>query len=124
MVLQCLCHLHRSTAIGICLNHAYELGLGLHIRAVVVEIVYHCLEVHLKDGFMHLLLQEFADAVETEGARSLYEYHLIAECSEDGTLDEGLTVGEEVFLSPPDSVCLCHEVGTHTDEFLHSPLDA
>ena len=73
---------------------------------------------------MHLLLKQFADIVKTEGARALYQYHLVAECAERVALDERCGVGEEVFLCHLDAGSLGHEVFAHADKFLHPTFHA
>ena len=73
MILKGLTDLHGTSAVGISLDHTHHLGLWLQERAVIVQIVNHCIKVHLKYRLMHLLLQLFRNLVETETACSLQQ---------------------------------------------------
>ena len=71
LILQRLGYLHSTSAIGIGLDHAHHLGIGLQERAIVIQILHHRIEVHLEDGFMHFLLQLLRNLIETKGTSTL-----------------------------------------------------
>ena len=66
VVLQRLGYFHRTSPIAVGLDHADELGVRLHERAVVVEVGHHGIEVYLEGCLVHLPYQEFSELVETE----------------------------------------------------------
>ena len=84
MILQCLGNLHRSGSIAISLDHAHHLRLRLQERAKIVQVVNKRVQVHLENGLVHLLLQQFSNLLEAESAPSLQENHLIVQVAEQG----------------------------------------
>ena len=71
LILQCLGYLHSTCTIGICLDHAHHLRVGMEERAEVVQIIDHRIQIHLKDGLVNFLLQLFRDEVEAKRTGTL-----------------------------------------------------
>ena len=88
MILQRLGNLHCSSTIAVGLDHTYHLRLRLQERAEIVQVVHKRVQVHLENGLMHLLLQQFCNLLEAESAPSLQENHLIVQVAEQGRREE------------------------------------
>ena len=96
MLLQGLRHLDGTSPVGIGLDHAHHLRLGLEEGAEVVEVVHDGVEVDLEDGLVYLLLQLFGDALKAEGTRTLQQHNLVVHGAQQTALQELLHVVEEV----------------------------
>ena len=66
VLLQRLRHLYCTSSVGIGLHHTHHLRFRLQERTVVVQVVYHGTEVHLKGSLVYLLLQQFRDMLKAE----------------------------------------------------------
>ena len=98
VILQGLGYFHCSRSIAVGLDHADQLGLGLHKRAIVVQVGYHSIEVHLERGLMHLAYQKLGELVETKLACALEQDDLIAQRLEHLAVDKLLHIAEEELL--------------------------
>ena len=98
VILQGLGYFHCSCSIAVGLDHADQLGLGLHKRAIVVQVGYHSIEVHFERGLMHLAYQELGKLVETKLACALEQDDLIAQRLEHLAVDKLLHIAEEELL--------------------------
>ena len=122
MVLQCLGHLHTTGTVGVCLDHAHEFGLGLHKRAVVVEVLHHSTKVHFQHGLMHFLYKQLCDLVEAEATRALEQDDLVAQALEDLAMNKGADTLEEELLRDLYFVGILTDNLTDTDELHHAAL--
>ena len=120
--LQRLGHLDGSGSVGIGLDHADELGLGLHVRAVVVQVADQRVEVDLEDSLVHLLLQELGDAVETEGAGALDEHHLVVQLAQGVAAQEIVGGGKERRTLDGERRTLGRDAGAYSDEGVDAAL--
>ena len=124
VVLQCLGNLNGSGTIGIGLDHAHHLRIGLQERAEMIQIVDHRLQVHLQDGLMDFLLQQLADALEAEAAGTLQQYDLIAQLGKHLTADELLHITEEIALRHINECCLTGYLLANANELADAPAHA
>ena len=122
VVLQCLCNLHSASTIAVGLDHADHLRLWLQERAVVVQVLYHSIEIHLENRFVHLLLQLLRNLIETEVTGPLQQDEFIAQACEDLARKEMLHIGIKELLVDADSVCLGRQFRPDTNKFLHTTL--
>ena len=122
MVLQGLGYLDRPGAIGVSLNHADELGFGLHEGPVPVEVLDHGREVNLEDGLVDLAHEELGEAIEAELAGALEQDDLIAEGVEDGAGDKGVDALEERLVGDGYLVGSGTELGADADKPLYTTL--
>ena len=99
MVLQRFSHFDSTSAIGISLDHAYQLSLRLQEGTVVVEVVNYGIEIHLENGLVYLQFQTLSNAVETEETGSLDENYLVVQLTERLATQEVFGSSEEGFLA-------------------------
>ena len=95
MILQGLGHLHGTGSIAVGLHHTHNLSFGAQERAVVVQVIHQCVEVHLQDGLVHLLHHQFRQSVKTELTGTFQQDNLVAELREDVARHKLLTTVEE-----------------------------
>ena len=93
VILQCLGNLHRTCTIAVGLNHAHHLRLGLQERTVIVQVLHHGIEIHLKDCLMHLLFQLLRNLVEAETTGTLQQNQFVAKTRKD-------LAGEDIIAEP------------------------
>ena len=122
MVLQGLGHLHSTSSIGISLDHAHQLGLGLQEGTVEVQVVHHGIEVHFEDGLMHLLLQPFCDAVEAKCPGSLDEHYFIVQLTERITVQEFIRRGKEEGVGQPEECRMGTDLRSNAYQRVHTTL--
>ena len=122
MVLQGLGNLHSPSTIAVSLDHAHELGLGLHEGTVVVEVRHHGVEVHLQGGLVHLLHQEFGQLVEAKLAGTLQQDDLVAQGGKHLAADKLFHVREEELFRNLYLVVLLTEFRSDADKLHHAPL--
>ena len=123
MVLKGFCHLYGSGSVSVGLHHADELGFGFQERTVVIEVIDNGIEVDLKDGLVHLLLQLFRNTVETEVARTLNQNHRIVQLTEDVAAQEFPRALEEMLFLQCKQVPLRVDTWSDGDEMLDATLD-
>ena len=124
MILQSLGYLHSSCSISICLNHAHHLGLGLKERAVVVKILNHCVQIHLKNGLVHLLFQLLCNLVETKWASTLKQNHFVAQSGKCFATKEVVHISKELLISNLNSISLGSKLRTNTNKLGYSALSS
>ena len=81
-------NLHFASAIRCGLDHGHELGGGSDERAVVIEVAYHGVEVHLQSGLVRLALQQLGDALEMKHAGTFEQDGLVLEVAKVMLLDK------------------------------------
>ena len=123
VILQCLGNLHSTCSIGVGLDHAHHLRLGLEEGTVVVQVLHHGVEIHLKDGLMHLLFQLFRDLIEAERTSAFQENQFIVQVVECVGGQEMVHISEELLIGDLDPVCLGREFRADTDEFVDATLE-
>ena len=96
MILQSLGNLHSTRTIGVGLDHTHHLCLRLQIRAEIVQVIHHCIEVHLEDGLMHLLFQQLTDTFKAKGTGTFQKDSLVVQGTEQVALQELIHVIEEM----------------------------
>ena len=121
VVLQGLGYLCRTGTISVSLYHADKLCLGLHERAVVVQVFHDGVEIYLQYRLMHLLHEAVSDAVKAEGTCSLDEYHLVVKACERLAFQESLRVIEEMLFLYLHHVGAGRQRMTDADKLFHSP---
>ena len=124
MVLQGLCHLHGSCAIGICLHHTHQFGLRLQEGAVEVQVIHHRIEVHLQYRLMHFLFQQLCEMVETEDTGTLQKNYLIVQGTEQVTRHELLDTREESLVADSNNLSMPLDRRTNTDQAVDTPFQA
>ena len=126
MILQRTGNLDSAGAIAVGLDHANHLRFGFQERTIVVQILHHGIEVHLKDRLMHLLLQLFRNLVEPERTGTLQQDQLVMQAPESFAGEEMIHVGKELFVGNLNPVGLRHQFGTDADKLrdatLHSQI--
>ena len=122
MILQRLCYFDSSCTIGIGLDHTNHLGFGLHKRAIVVQILYHSVQVYLKDSLVHLLLQLLCYQVEPEWTCTLKQYQFVAQCSKSLAAQEVIHIGKELLVGYLYLVGLCCQLRTDTYKLGYAAL--
>ena len=78
MVLQGFGNLVRAGSVSRGFYHAHHLGAWLQEAPIVVVVGYQCIEVNLKDGFVHLQFELLRHGVEVETACTLHQDDLVA----------------------------------------------
>ena len=122
MVLQRLGNLHAARAVSVGLYHAHELGLGLHERAVIVEVGHHGVEVHLQHRLVHLLHEEVGDLVEAKLPRALDEDDLIAQRAKHRRVEKRADAAEEERVLDVYPVGIVRHHRAYADKLLHATL--
>ena len=122
LILQCLGYLHSTCTIGICLDHAHHLRVGMEERAEVVQIIDHRIQIHLKDGLVNFLLQLFRDEVEAKRTGTLQKNQFVVQTSKGLARQEMGHTGEELLIGNLNLISLRHQFGTDTDELLDATL--
>ena len=103
MVLQCLGDFNATGTVGIGLDHAYELGFGLHKRAIAVQVLHNGIEINLQRRFMHLPNKQFRQPVETETPCPFDENHLVMQLLEHIAAYQLVNVVKEILLRQLDA---------------------
>ena len=124
MILKRLGDLNGTSAIGIGLDHTDHLRIWLQKRAIVIQIVYHSIQVYLQDRLVDLLFQLFSNLIETETAGTFQQDQFVTETIEGLTAKEMLYIGKEAFIGNTYTVCLCGQFRTDTDEFLDTAFQS
>ena len=88
----------------------------------MVQVIDNGLQVHLQNGLVHLLFQQFRDSLKAEAARTLQQHHLIVQLSEHAALQELIHMIEEIFLLHTDDIGLRHNLGAYADELADATL--
>ena len=122
MVLQRTGNLHRTSAITVGFDHAHHLRLGFQERAVVIQILHHGIEVHLKNGLVNLLLQLFRNLVEPERTGTLQQDQFMMQSCKGIAGKEMIHVGKELLVGNLDSVSLCREFRTDANKLVDTTL--
>ena len=122
LILQRLGYLHSTGSIAISLDHADHLRLGLQERAVIVQVIYHRIQIHLKDGLVYLLFQLFCNLIETKGACPLQQDQFITQTGKGIAGEEMGHVHEELLVGHLDLVGLRREFRTDTYKLLDATL--
>ena len=76
-ILQRARHLHTAATVGTGLDHAGDLRLRAHERAVEAEILGQRAEIHLEGGLVHLEQEFVGDLFEGKGACPFEENHVV-----------------------------------------------
>ena len=122
MILQRLGYLYGTRTIAVSLDHTHHLRLRLQERTVVVQVVDHGIEIHLKDGLVHLLFQLFRNLVEAERTGTLQQDQLIPKAAEYIAGEEMRHIGKKLLVGHLDLVCLGRQLRTDADELLDAAL--
>ena len=119
--LQRLGYLVGTSPIGRCLHHAHHLRLRLQLAAVVVQVGHHRAEVHLQNGLVHLPFEVFAQDVEAELARTLYQDQFLfqLQLTAGNGFEQCLCVGIESFLNA-EAGSTRRDVRPYADDALHA----
>ena len=119
--LQRLGYLVGTSPIGRCLHHAHHLRLRLQLAAVVVQVGHHRAEVHLQNGFVHLPFEVFAQDVEAELARTLYQDQFLfqLQLAAGNGFEQCLCVGIESLLDA-EAGSTRRDVRSYADDALHA----
>ena len=123
MVLQRTGNLDSPGAIAVGLDHAHHLCFGFQERAVVIQILHHGIEVHLKNRLVHLLLQLFRNLVEAERTGTLQQDQFMMQGCKGIAGKEMIHVGKELLVGDLDSISLCREFRTDANKLVDTTLD-
>ena len=124
MVLQRLGYLYGTCTIGIRLHHTYQFGFRFQERTVVVQVIHHCIEVHLQDGLMHLLLQQLRQMIEAKDAGTFQQDDLIMQVTKDITGDKLLDTREERLVSNNNDILVRLDGRTNTYQAVDASFQA
>ena len=119
VVLQGLGYFDGTGSIGIGLDHAHHFRVGFQERTEMVQVIDHSLEIHLKNGFMNFLLQQFGDALKTEPACTFQQHQFVGKLTEHCTIHKLFNIMEEMAFGNINQSCLRGYLITDTNEFGH-----
>ena len=88
----------------------------------MVQVIHHCIQVHLKDGLMHFLLQLLRDEIEAERTGTLQQDQFVVETSKGITRQEMGHAGKELLIGNLNLISLRHQLWSDTDELLNATL--
>ena len=123
IVLQSAGHLGLAGTIGRSLDHGHELGGRFDVRAVVVEVMYHGVEVDLHDGLMRLALEQFSHLLEAKHTGTLEEDGFVLEEIEVVVVEHALGALKEDSIDASEALLAVAEGRADGHEACDAALD-